>query len=67
LGNVKIIDGGLHSFLFFSLLFDFSFSFIFYFLFLEQLRLGVISHAVTSVTKTDHGTWENEVEGSGTK
>ena len=35
----------------FSLLFDFSFSFIFYFLFLEQLRLGVISHAVTSVTR----------------
>ena len=30
--------------------FSFSFSFIFYFLFLEQPRLGVISHAVTSVT-----------------
>ena len=57
------------SFIFiFSLLFDFSFSFILYFLSLEQLGLGVISHAVTSVTnwwhshKTDHGTWENEVE-----
>ena len=43
------------------------------FLFIEQLGLGFISHAVTSVTnwwrshKTDHGTWENEVEGSGTK
>ena len=50
------------SFIFiFSLLFYFFFSFLFYFLFLEQLRLGVISHAVTSVTtwwrshKTDHG------------
>jgi len=40
-------------FILFSLLlyfFSFSFSFIFYFLFLEQLRLGFISHAVTSVT-----------------
>ena len=35
------------SFLFFSVLF---FSFLFLFLFLEQLGLGVISHAVTSVT-----------------
>jgi len=54
-------------FLSFILLF---FSFIFYFLFLEQLRLGVISHTVTSVTnrwhshKTDHGTWKNGVEGT---
>ena len=41
--TVKIIDGGLY--------FIFSFHFIlFYFLFLEQLRLGFISHAVTSVT-----------------
>jgi len=69
--HVKIVDGGLH--LFFFLSFYFSLSFIFYFLFLEQLRLGVISHTVTSVTnwwhshKTDHGTWENEVEGSRTK
>jgi len=47
-GNVKIVDGGLHSFFFLS--FYFSLSFIFYFLFLEQLGLGVISHAVTSVT-----------------
>jgi len=50
----------------FSLYFIFSFSF----LFLEQLGLGFISHTVTSVTswwhnhKTDHGTWEKEVEGS---
>ena len=32
-------------------LFYFSFLFPFNFLFLEQLRLGFISHAVTSVTK----------------
>ena len=46
---VKIVEGGLCSFLFFSLL---VFFFFFYslLLFLEQLRLGVISHAVTSVT-----------------
>ena len=63
-------------FILFSLFTLFYFSFLFSFLnflFLEQLRLGFISHAVTSVTnwwrshKTDHGTWENEVEGSGTK
>ena len=60
---------------FYFSLFYFSFSFfiLLYFLFLEQLGLGVISHAVTSVTnwwcshKTDHGTWEKEVEDSGTK
>ena len=57
----------------FSLYFIFSFLFLFNFLFLEQLRLGVISHAVTSVTnwwrshKTDHETWENKVGGSRTK
>jgi len=51
----------------------FFFFFFFSFLFLEQLGLGIISHAVTSVTswwhshKTDHGTWENGVEGSGIK
>jgi len=55
--------------LFFSL---FYFTFLFLFLFLEQLGLGFISHAVTSVTnwwrshKTDHRTWENGVKGSGT-
>ena len=40
--DVKIIDGGLH-FLYFHLI-------LFLFLFLEQLGLGFISHAVTSVT-----------------
>ena len=56
-----------------SLYFTFLFFFLFNFLFLEQLGLGFISHAVTSITnwwrshKTDHGTWKNEVEGSGTK
>ena len=64
--GIKIVDG--------RLCFYFLFSFIFFsFLFLEQLGLGSISHAVTSVTnwwhshKTDHKTWENGVEGSGTK
>ena len=57
----------------FSFYFILLFFFLFPFLFLEQPGLGVISHAVTSVTnwwcshKTDHRTWENEVEGSGTK
>jgi len=46
---VKIVDGGLRSFYFLSFIL-FLFFFIFYFLFLEQHRLGVISHAVTSVT-----------------
>ena len=61
-----------------TFIFHFSFYFIlfcfsFLFLFLEWLRLGFISHAVTSVTnwwrshKTDHRTWEKEVEGFGTK
>ena len=40
--SVKIIDGGLY--------FTFHFFFFFIFLFLEQLGLGFISHAVTSVT-----------------
>ena len=46
--------------------------FLFFFLVLEQLRLGFISHTVTSVTnwwrshKTDHETWI-EVEGTRTK
>ena len=58
---------------FLFILFYFTFLFLFIFLFLEQLRLGFICHAVTSVTnwwrnhKTDHKTWENEVKGSGTK
>jgi len=48
---VKIVDSGLYfisSFHFILLYFSFSF---FFFLFLEQLGLGVISNAVTSVTK----------------
>ena len=55
-----------HFILFFFFLF-------FSFLFLEQLRLGFISHTVTSITgwwrsyKTDHRTWKNGVEGSGMK
>ena len=63
--TVKIIDSGLY----FYFLFFLNFIFCFVFLFLEQLGLGFISHAVTSVTnwwhshKTNHGTWENEVEG----
>jgi len=55
----------------FSFLFNlFFFLFLFLFLFLEQLRLGFISHTVTSVTrwchshKTDHRTGENGVEDS---
>ena len=54
---VKIVEGGLCSFLFLFLFFFYSL-----FLFLEQLRLEIISHAVTSITtwwhshKTDHGT-----------
>ena len=51
----------------------FYFSFLsFLFLFLEQLGLGLIGHAVTSVTswwqshKTNHKTWENLVEDSRT-
>ena len=48
--SVKIVEGGLCSFLF--SLFYFSFSFFFYslFLFLEQLRLGVISPVISLVT-----------------
>jgi len=47
--RVKIVDGGLY-FILFLLLFYFTFLFLFNFLFLEQLGLGFISHAVTSVT-----------------
>ena len=56
---------------YFSFLF-FLFKLVFYFLFLEQLGLGLIGHAVTSVTtwwhnhKTDHETGENMVEDSRT-
>ena len=47
--SVKIVDGGLDFYFYFCILFFFSF--FFSFLFLEQLGLGFISHAVTSVTK----------------
>ena len=47
--SVKIVDNGLDFYFYFSFYFIlFCFSFIF--LFLEQLGLGFISHAVTSVT-----------------
>ena len=44
--SVKIVDGGLY----FIFSFHFYFTFLFLFLFLEQLGLGFIGHAVTSVT-----------------
>jgi len=47
---VKIVDSGLYFIFLFSLYFTFTFFFLFNFLFLEQLGLGFISHAVTSVT-----------------
>jgi len=47
---VKIVNNGLNLYFCFLFYFLFSFSFILFFLFLEQLGLGVISHAVTSVT-----------------
>ena len=72
--SVKIADDELYFiFPFYFILFYFSFIFLFNFLFLEQLGLGIISHAVTSVTnwwqshKTDHRTWKKEIEDSGTK
>jgi len=46
--SVKIVNGGLD--FYFHFYFYFYFYFYFIFLFLEQLRLGSISHAVTSVT-----------------
>ena len=66
--NVKIKESRLDLF-YFSFHFYFIFDIFFYFLFLEQLGLGLIGHAVISVTtwwysyKTDHETWEKEVEG----
>jgi len=42
---VKIEEGGLDLFYFY-----FIFNLFFYFLFLEQLGLGLIGHAITSVT-----------------
>ena len=73
LSTVEIVDGGLYFIFPFHFILSFLFSFLFLFLFLEQLRLGFISHAVTSVTnlwrshKTDHETWEKEVEDTRTK
>ena len=46
---VKIVDGGLYFIFPFSFLFYFTLLFSFNFIFLEKLRLGFISHAVTSV------------------
>ena len=47
--DIKIVDGGLCFYFpfFFYLIFA---VFLFFFLFLEQLGLGFVSHAVTSVT-----------------
>ena len=46
---VKIVDGGLYFISSFHFYFTLLFFFFFIFLFLEQLGLGFISHAVTSV------------------
>jgi len=48
-GDVKMEEGGLDLFSF-IFIFIFIFYLFFYFLFLEQLGLGLIGHAVTSVT-----------------
>jgi len=47
---VKIVDGGLYFIFSFHFYFTLLYFFFFTFLFLEQLGLGFISHAVTSVT-----------------
>ena len=47
--NVKIKEGRLDLFYFYFYFYFHSILF-FYFLFLEQLELGLIGHAVTSVT-----------------
>ena len=47
---VKIVDSGLYFIFSFHFYFTLLFFFFFSFLFLEQLGLGFISHAVTSVT-----------------
>jgi len=51
-GSIKIEEVGLGLFYFilFYFIFYFLFDLFFYFLFLEQLGLGLISHAVASVT-----------------
>ena len=48
--SVKIADDGLYFIFSFHFILFSLFSFLFLFLFIEQLRLGFISHAVTSVT-----------------
>ena len=48
--DVKIDDGGIYFIFSFHFYFTLLFTFLFSFLFLEQLGLGFISHAVTSVT-----------------
>ena len=48
--SVKIVDDGLYFIFPFHFILFSLFSFLFLFPFLEQLRLGFISHAVTSVT-----------------
>ena len=80
LHNLKPRRGNLSRLWTVDLILFFTFHFILFFIFLfsyfsifRTTRVRVISHAVTSVTnwwpshKTDHGTWENGVEGSGTK
>jgi len=47
--SVKIEEGGLDLF-YFTFHFHFHSVLFFYFLFLEQLGLGLIGHAVTSIT-----------------
>jgi len=48
--TVKIVDGGLYFIFSFHFYFTLLFFSFFLFLFLEQLGLGFISHAVTTVT-----------------
>ena len=50
LNCVKIADDGLYFIFSFHFILFSLFSFLFLFLFIEQLRVGFISHAVTSVT-----------------
>jgi len=48
--SVKIANGGFYFYFLFSLYFILILILILFFLFLEQLRLGFVSHTVTSVT-----------------
>ena len=71
--SVKIVEGGLCSFLFSLFYFSFFFFFIFYFYFQNNSGQGLsvtLSHQSQLdgiVTRHDHGTQENEVEGTRTK